>query len=170
MDHVSVDAETVLATLTDAISSTKAGGGAARVAILDPRPGRRISDLYRRILSEIPNVVYLSFRPLEERSLSVLEEMTDRRHGTLGYDLLRTRTILSFGAPLLDGWCGPGGVQALSGRRSDEHLRPTVIQVETRPSRTVESQGCWEKDWRAPPTRRRCARSWLCWSTRESSK
>src|ERR1039457_2905281 len=65
------------------------------VAILDPRPGRAASLVYRRFLAGLPNAVHCA--PPDAQPF-----------GPFGIDLENTRAILSFGAPVLDGWLSPG--------------------------------------------------------------
>src|SRR5436190_10474658 len=63
---------------------------AARVAVLDLRPGRKASALYRRAMAAAPNGVYLA--PPQPPVL---------------VNPAAAKTILSLGAPLLDGWVAP---------------------------------------------------------------
>ena len=80
----------------------------------------------------------------------------------LGYDLENARTIVSFGAPLLDGWGTPGTVHAACGRSerraaADPQLR--LIQMEVAPRGRPRGLGNgwrfardprarWLRDWR----------------------
>lgn len=116
-------------------------GRGTSVALLDPRPGRALSALYRRFLSGLPDGVYLIPPAGEQAWWRRLPQMLDGPSGPLGYDLENARTILSFGAPVLDGWGVPGRVSRLwfgVGER-----RPQLIQAETRPSRTALFADRW---------------------------
>ena len=112
-------------------------GGPQSVAVLDERPGRTASLLYRKLLAGLPNGVYLT-PPAREgaATLGALGGLTDQDPGRLGLDLDRVRSILSFGAPVLDGWSAPGCVM-----RRREHIQ--VIQVETLESRTAALADVW---------------------------
>lgn len=127
-----------------AISATMAGPSAGSVAILDQRPGRTISQVYRQFLASVKNGVYL-VPPRRAGGLEVFEDLADGPWGQVGIDLENTGTILSFGAPILDGWGAPDRVIRLTkGRRSGDagpHLR--IIQAETRHSPTAALADSW---------------------------
>ena len=88
--------ERALAAVSAAIAAC---GPHESVAILDPRPGRAASLVYRRFLAGLPNGVHCV--PPDAQP-----------YGPFGIDLENTRAILSFGAPVLDGWLSPGRVLA----------------------------------------------------------
>ena len=98
-------------------------GARESVAILDPRPGRAASLVYRRFLAGLPNGVHCA--PPDSQPF-----------GCRGIDLQNTRAILSFGAPVLDGWLSPGRVLANRG-----HFQ--LIQVEAAYSRTASLADLW---------------------------
>jgi hypothetical protein len=85
-----------------------------KFAIVDERPGRAVSEVYRRIAATHGGS-YLVGRQVAEQGLA-LEEV---------------RTIVSFGVPLLESWATPGRVLNLwsSGRIA-------IVQVEERLSKT----------------------------------
>jgi len=89
------------------------------VALLDLRPGRTASWTYRRAMAALPHGVYLA---PEEPAFAV--------------DLAKAKTVLSLGAPLLDGWGRPSRVfAARSGFR--------LIQAEAVESRTAALADQW---------------------------
>ena len=99
-----------------------ARGAGQRVTVLDRRPGRVVSAAWRRLLAACPQGLYVT--PAGEgadagrpagRALA--------KPVTLGLDIERTRTLVSFGAPVLEGWGRPG--RMLAARRG---LR--VVQVD----------------------------------------
>jgi len=107
-----------------AVSAAIAACGAREaVAILDPRPGRAASLVYRRFLAELPKGVHCA--PPDSQP-----------NGPFGIDLENTRAILSFGAPVLDGWLSPGRVLA-----NRSHFQ--LIQVEPAYSRTASLADLW---------------------------
>jgi len=81
----------------------------------------------------------------ELRALQPYESWSGVPAASLGYDLENTRTIISFGAPLLDGWGSPGSLTRLWAERaagmSDPQLR--LIQIEPSLSRTAARAWQW---------------------------
>ncbi|HEV3198126.1 MAG TPA: hypothetical protein VGZ73_09470 [Bryobacteraceae bacterium] len=102
-------------------SIAKCGPGES-VAVLDLRPGRTASWTHRRAMSALPNGMYVA----PSRVLG----------GELAVDLASAKTVLSFGAPLFDGWGTPGNVI-----REREHFR--LIQAEPLESRTAAMSDLW---------------------------
>ncbi|MGA3044112.1 MAG: hypothetical protein ABSF54_25330, partial [Bryobacteraceae bacterium] len=106
-----------------AVSSAIAACGPREcVALFDPRPGRAASLVYCRFLAGLPNGVHCA--------------SADSQPSCFGIDLENTRAILSFGAPILDGWLSPGRVLANRG-----HFQ--LIQVEPAYSRTASLADLW---------------------------
>jgi hypothetical protein len=96
-------------------------GANEHVAVLDLRPGRTASWTYRRAMAAVKNGVYVA----------VGGAVTNA-----AIDLTRARTVLSLGAPLLEGWGTPGNVIAA---RAGFHL----IQAEAVESRTAAMADQW---------------------------
>lgn len=94
-------------------------GSSARVALLDLRPGRTASWTYRRAMAALPNGTYIA-----------------RSAPAWGYDLAAARTVLSLGAPLVDGWGTPGNVLA-----ARTHFR--LIQADAVETRTAAFADLW---------------------------
>ncbi len=97
-------------------------GPGERVAVLDLRPRRTASWTYRRAMASVAHGVYLA----PSHSLG----------GATAVDLAQAKTILSFGAPLFDGWGTPGNVNA---HRAGFRL----IQAEPVESRTAMLADTW---------------------------
>ena len=112
--------ERALAAVSSAIA---ASGPRESVAILDPRPGRAASLVYRRFLAGLPKAVHCA-------------PPNAQPYSRFGIDLENTRAILSFGAPVLDGWLSPGRVLA-----NRSHFQ--LIQVEPAYSRTASLADLW---------------------------
>lgn len=110
--------EEALAAVSEAIGRR---GAQQRVAVLDLRPGRTHSWTFRRAMAAIPGGLYLA--PPGTTDCTAL-------------DLAAARTVLSFGAPLLDSWGTPGSVMA-----AREKFR--LIQVEPVESRTAMLADLW---------------------------
>ena len=110
------DVQGAMAAVSSAIAQCSP---AERLAVLDLRPGRTHSWTYRRALSAIRNGLYLA---PERRPFAV--------------DLAAAKTVLSFGAPLLDSWGTPGNVFAA--RRGFR-----LVQAEAVESRTAILSDLW---------------------------
>jgi len=94
-------------------------GAGERVAVLDLRPGRTVSWTYRRAMAAIGNGLYLT-----------------PRQPAYAIDLAAAKTVISFGAPLFDGWGTPGNVFAA---RAGFKL----FQIEPVESRTAALADVW---------------------------
>ena len=94
---------------------------AESIAVLDLRPGRTASWTYRRAMGAVRNGLYLTAAgPFSGAAV----------------DLSKARTVLSLGAPVLDGWGTPGNVLAA---RANFRL----IQAEAIESRTASLADLW---------------------------
>ena len=105
-----------IAALARAIAQRGAG---ERIAVLDLRPGRTVSWTYRRAMAAMDGGLYLTpFQP------------------AYAIDLAAAKTVVSFGAPLFDGWGTPGNVFAARG-----NFR--LIQIEPAETRTAALADTW---------------------------
>jgi anaerobic selenocysteine-containing dehydrogenase len=137
-----VSFDDAIAAIAGAITSVKPSGLHESVAVLDGQPGRTISSLYRRFLSEVPNGMYVTAP--SSITFDVLSEMMGKESAQFGFDLENTKTILSFGAPIFDGWGTPGRtLQMLTRKDKNGDRRLHLIQVETRHSRTASLADSW---------------------------
>ncbi len=126
-------------TTVDAVAlavATAIKGSQNSVAILDTRPGRAVSKAYQAFLAQLPKGVYLQPPQRESATLEAVAELTGKPGQAFGIDLENTRTLLSFGAPVLDGWGTPG--RAMQCRN-----KLKLIQVESRQSRTALLADVW---------------------------
>ena len=105
-----------LAAVARAISQRGAG---ERVAMLDLRPGRTVSWTYRRCMAAMDGGLYLT-----------------PRQPDYAIDLAAAQTVVSFGAPLFDGWGTPGNVFAA---RANFRL----VQIEPVETRTAALADVW---------------------------
>lgn len=110
------DAEGAAKAVTAAIEKCRPGES---VAVLDLGPGRTASWTYRRAMAMLRKGVYLAPRSMP-----------------LAVDLAAARTVLSFGAPVLDGWGTPANVL-----KAREHFR--LIQAEPLASHTAILADTW---------------------------
>jgi menaquinone reductase, molybdopterin-binding-like subunit len=125
--------------IANAIRSTSGG---ECVAVLDQQPGREVSKMYRRVFAQIPHGAYFSAPRVEDATLTTCASMMGGVEEPLGFDFENARTIVSFGAPLFDGWGTPGRMMRLSENRRKAG-RPTIYQIETRQSRTALQAKKW---------------------------
>ena len=121
-----------------AIATAAASGGA--VAVLDLRPGRSASWVWRRLLATLPGGVVVPAPGRAGASLATLRTMVPGHGGEFGFDLEGVRTVLSFGAPLAEGWGMPGRAARVVGRGS---ARAHLVQVEPLHSATAERADRW---------------------------
>jgi len=133
-----VQIDGLLAEVARAIAMAAASGQA--VAALDMRPGRSVSWVWRRFLASRPGGVVVPAPGRAGASLTTVKAMVPEQTGAFGLDFEGARAVLSFGAPLADGWGTPGRAARLLGRGSGKvHL----VQVEPVRSATTERADRW---------------------------
>jgi len=114
------------------------------IAVMDGRPGRAASVALETFAAK-HNGSYQTVPGPETQALAPYAAWSGVPASTLGYDLENARTIVSFGAPLLDGWGTPGRFTRLWSARaagqSDPQLR--LIQIEPVLSHTAARAWRW---------------------------
>ncbi len=108
------------------------------VAVIDQQPTRVLSEIYRTFVAKTTNGVYLTSPSCEDATITALQIMMDRKSESFGFDFENTKLILSFGAPLLDGWGTPGRMTTLRNSRTAK-----FIQFDSRYSRTAMQSDKW---------------------------
>ena len=136
LETLPVSLDEATGALSAVIAEIRGSGNGDAVAVLDQRPGRTMSFLYRQFLAGMPNGMYLN-PPTSESG------MFDTTGKPFGFDLENTRTMLSFGLPIYDGWSTPGREMQLLNRRTDQKNGFTLIQIESRYSRTASLANQW---------------------------
>ena len=106
--RASASREAATGRVARAVEAARAAG--QKVMVLDRRPGRVVSAAWRELVAGLRGV-YATV-PGEAETLAVLEEAL-ATPVPLGIDLEKTRTIVSFGAPVLEGWGRPGRMLAV---------------------------------------------------------
>ena len=106
-ETVALDA--AVARVAQAVERARAAG--QQVMVLDRRPGRVVSATWRGLLAALPRGFYATL-PGEGETLAVLQEGLAKPQ-PLGLDLEGTCTLVSFGAPVLEGWGRPGRMLAV---------------------------------------------------------
>lgn len=114
------------------------------IVVIDGFPGRAASF----VLESFAQRQHGSYRVVvgpETRALKPYESWSGVPASALGYDLENAQTVISFGAPLLDGWGAPGRFTRMWAERaagqSDPQLR--LIQVDPTFSRTAARAWQW---------------------------
>jgi hypothetical protein len=114
------------------------------VVVIDGYPGRAASSLLQTFAQKHGGS-YRAVLGSETRALASYETWSGVSASALGYDLENAQTIVSFGAPLLDGWGTPGRFTRLwaecAAGKTDPQLR--LIQVESPLSRTAARAWQW---------------------------
>ncbi|MGZ7093792.1 MAG: hypothetical protein ACXVJ2_12260, partial [Candidatus Angelobacter sp.] len=77
------------------------------IAIIDGNPGRAASSVFETFVQKQKGS-YRTVSGPETLGLAPYESWSGVPAAGLGYDLENAQTIVSFGAPLLDGWATPG--------------------------------------------------------------
>ena len=117
--------------------------GEGPVVVVDGYPGRAASAVLETFGRKRGS--YRVVVGADVWALTPYEHWSGVPAAALGYDFENTRTIVSFGAPLLDGWGTPGRFSRLWAERaagsSDPQLR--LIQVEGSLSRTAARAWQW---------------------------
>ncbi len=116
------------------------------VVVIDGYPGRAASSVLQSFVQKQKGEYRVVLGP-ETRALAPYEAWSGVPAFALGYDLENTQTIVSFGAPLLDGWGPPGRFTRLWAEHAagadDPRLR--LIQVDASLSRTAGRAWQWVK-------------------------
>ena len=114
------------------------------VVIVDGYPGRAASSVLQSFAQKCGGG-YRVVRGAELQSLAPYESWTGVPANSLGYDFENARTVVSFGAPLLDGWGTPGRFTRLWAERAAGMASPQLrlIQVESSLSRTAARACQW---------------------------
>ncbi len=131
--RIPVPLDTVVTAMAGGIAEARRAS--CSVAVLDMRPGRSLSWAWQRFLAAIPNGVYIPAPGREGANLTALQEMIGSGDG-VGLDLDGVRTIVSFRAPLAEGW---GHRRVLD--RLQDGLR--LIQIEPLRSQTASVAQRW---------------------------
>ena len=114
------------------------------VVVIDGYPGRAASSVLQSFVQK-KNGSYRVVLGSEARALSPYTAWSGVPASALGYDLENAKTIVSFGAPLLDGWGAPGRFTRLWAERAAGNADPQLrlIQVEPSLSRTAGRAWRW---------------------------
>jgi menaquinone reductase, molybdopterin-binding-like subunit len=142
LETVPVSQDAAVNAIVRAARETMSAGSTGNIAILDQIPGRTISRIYRKFLGSTGRGVYLTGE-YEQGGSVALARMLAEPWGEPGLDLGNASTLLSFGAPVLDGWGTPGRMAEIAAIDDDGRRKLRIIQVEPRRSRTASAADLW---------------------------
>ncbi len=118
------------------------------VVIIDGYPGRAASKVFETFAEK--RGAYRIFASPETRALTPYESWTGVAASALGYDLENAQTVVSFAAPMLDGWGAPGRFTRLWADRQGADRAADVtgpqlrlIQVDASLTRTAAKAWQW---------------------------
>ncbi|MGB7848627.1 MAG: hypothetical protein WBL63_23645 [Candidatus Acidiferrum sp.] len=117
--------------------------GEGPIGIIDGRPGRATSSLFEAFAGNQKGS-YRVVPTAEIQALSPYAEWAGVHVTTLGYDLENARTIVSFGAPLLDGWGTPGQFTRLWSKRAAGAADPQLRLMQIEPSLSPTAARAWQ--------------------------
>ncbi len=130
--------------LSEAQAAFAKACGEGSIVIIDGYPGRAASSVLKTF-AEKQGGTYRVVTSSESRALAPYEAWTGVPNSSLGYDLENAQTVVSFGAPMLDGWGTPGRFTRLwaerAGGMTDPQLR--LIQIDSSFSRTAARAWQW---------------------------
>jgi menaquinone reductase, molybdopterin-binding-like subunit len=127
--------------ITTIIRESQSSAARGSIAVLDHRPGRAVSSLFREFVNACAGGKYIVAPGSEDPTLAAVRSICNISEDTLGFDLENTRVVLSFGVPLLDGWGTPGRLQQILDNRNQTGLK--LIQAEPVKSRTALQADTW---------------------------
>ena len=132
------------ASWAEAQSALEKACAEGRVAVVDGRPGRAASSVLEAFAANHNGCYRVAVNP-ETQALTPYAEWSGVPVSTLGYDLENAKTVVSFGAPLLDGWGTPGRLTRLWSEKAAGQIEPQLrlIQIEPTLSRTAARAWRW---------------------------
>lgn len=127
------------------LAEIRSRGSMERVAVLDLRPNRSLSVLYREFLAACGGGRYLTLPGGRDLAAAALGDLMDLSGTTPGYDFSKAGAVISFGAPLFEGWSGAGAAPGLL--PGGENVRigkpPHIVQVEANGSSSTGFANSW---------------------------
>lgn len=131
-----VDADATTGELGRRLAACRSRGAADSVAIVDLRPGRALSRLYREFLARQGGGIYATAPDAWQASAAAFAGMATVGALVPAPDPARARTVLNFGAPLTAGWRGPDITPHAAGG-------PRLIQVDPAATITAARADRW---------------------------
>ena len=123
------------------VAFTKACGEGP-IMIIDGHPGRAASSAFETFVQRRGS--YRVVPGQETRALAPYGTWSGIPAAALGYDLENAGTIVSFGAPLLDGWGTPGRLTRLWAERAAGLADPQLHLIQVEPSFSRTAARAWQ--------------------------
>jgi anaerobic selenocysteine-containing dehydrogenase len=117
--------------------------GEGRVVVIDGYPGRAASSGLRTFAQKRNSDYRVVLGP-DARGLMPYETWSGVPASALGYDLENAQTVISFGAPLLDGWGSPGRFTRLWAERAAGMTDPKLRLIQVQPSLSRTAARAWQ--------------------------
>jgi anaerobic selenocysteine-containing dehydrogenase len=114
------------------------------ISIIDGRPRRAASSVFEAF-TQRQNGSYQTVLSNESEALAPYAAWSGVSASSLGYDLENARTIVSFGAPLLDGWGTPGRFTRLWSERAAGASGPQLRLIQIEPSLSRTAARAWRR-------------------------
>lgn len=138
--YIPISIESAVSEIAERIAST-AGG---TTTVLDLQPERTTSHVYRKFLAGLNGGTYVVSPGSDDLPGELTSAVLNTHDTRFGFDVGETRTLLSFGTPVLDGWATQGQFAAITrARREAGDRKLKVIQVEAAYSRTAQLADEW---------------------------
>ncbi|HYL20927.1 MAG TPA: molybdopterin-dependent oxidoreductase [Gemmatimonadales bacterium] len=134
--------EEAVALLAARLGALRTAGRPERLAVLAGYSAGTMDELWRQFLAAFgsPNYVADDYADGSDTVMALMHGIARRP----GYDLERARLVVSFGAPLFEGWWSPMQAYVAFGRQAKGELaRRRFVQVDTRFSRTAARAHEW---------------------------
>lgn len=112
------------------------------IAVVDGRSGRAASTVLESFARK-QNGSFQVVLSAESQALAPYAGWSGVPVSALGYDLENARTIVSFGAPLLDGWGTPGRFARLWSERAAGAADPELRLIQIEPSLSQTAARAW---------------------------
>src|SRR5581483_3959721 len=107
------------------------------LAIVDERPGRAVSAAYRQIAIARKGA-YVAVDRTEASTLQYAARAAGLNSADLGFNFEKVRTLVSFGAPVLESWGTPGRVLTAWKKGN-----LAIVQIEAELSKTAALASRW---------------------------
>jgi hypothetical protein len=131
-----VDADATTGELGQRLAACRSRGAAENIAIVDLRPGRAMSRLYREFLARQGGGLYVTAPDAWQASATAFAGLATVAALAPTPDPARARTVLNFGAPLTAGWRGHDITPHAAGG-------PLLIQVDPAATTTATRADRW---------------------------
>lgn len=123
------------------LTELRESGQAHTVVMISGRKHTLVRDLSERFFEAYGSPNYLR-TPTQEIASAVAERAQFGWENNIGYDLERSRYILSFGCGVIEGWGSPvRSIQAYSDWKANEKVK--FVQIDTRASLTASKADQW---------------------------